>query len=48
MFNLNLSQIVEPHDEDYTEVSTDLLSVRGFDNYRPADYHLEYLLEDQV
>ncbi len=40
--------IVEPQDEDYTEVSTDLLSVRGFENYRACDYHLEYLLEDQV
>ena len=40
--------IVEPKDDDYTEISTDLLSVRGFETYRPCDYHLEYLLEDQV
>ena len=40
--------IVEPHEDDFTEVSTDLLSVRGFESYRPCDYHLEYLLEDQV
>jgi hypothetical protein len=40
--------IVEPREDDYSDVSTDLLSVRGFESYRPADYHLEYLLEDQV
>jgi len=39
--------IVEPLDEDFSEISTDLLSVRGFENYSPFEYHLEYLLEDK-
>lgn len=39
--------IVEPFDDDFAEVSTDLLSVRGYENYKPSEYHLEYLLEDK-
>ncbi|XP_038045222.1 LOW QUALITY PROTEIN: vacuolar protein sorting-associated protein 41 homolog [Patiria miniata] len=29
--------------DDYHVVSSDALSIRGFQEYRPSDYHLEYL-----
>ena len=34
-------------DDDYEEISTDLLSLRGHDRYRPKDYHMDYLQEDK-
>lgn len=32
---------------DYLEVSTDLLSIRGYENYKAKDFHMEFLFEDQ-
>ena len=32
---------------DYVEVCTDLLSIRGYEQYQPSDFHMEYLNEDQ-
>ena len=31
---------------NYEEVSNDALSIRGFQEYRCNDYHLEYVAED--
>ena len=40
--------VVKPGaDDDYEEISTDLLSLRGHDRYRPKDYHMDYLQEDK-
>ncbi|XP_022090770.1 vacuolar protein sorting-associated protein 41 homolog [Acanthaster planci] len=36
-------KIITPLPEDYHVVSSDALSIRGFKEYRPSDYHLEYL-----
>ena len=39
--------VVKPGNDDYEEVSTDLLSMRGHERYRPKDYHMDYLAEDK-
>jgi len=39
--------VVEPLDDDYNLVSTDLMSIRGHEEYRGKDYQLEYLLDDK-
>ena len=40
--------VVEPQPgTGYQEVCSDVLSIRGFEKYRPKDYHLECLVEDQ-
>ena len=39
-------RILEPLMHNYEEVSNDALSIRGFQEYRCNDYHLEYVAED--
>ncbi|KAL3270997.1 hypothetical protein HHI36_021499 [Cryptolaemus montrouzieri] len=38
--------IVEYRDNDYTEICTDSLSLRGYKEYSVNDYHLDVLLEE--
>lgn len=38
--------ILEPRIEDYIDISTDRLSLRGYQEYLCTDYHLECLLEE--
>ncbi|KAG5873450.1 hypothetical protein JTB14_007217 [Gonioctena quinquepunctata] len=38
--------IVEYRDNDYSDICTDSLSLRGYDQYGVNDYHLEVLLEE--
>ncbi|KAK7789046.1 hypothetical protein R5R35_010545 [Gryllus longicercus] len=38
--------VLEPRPEDYIEVCTDGLSLRGYQEYKCNDYHLECLLEE--
>ncbi|CAL1533068.1 unnamed protein product [Lymnaea stagnalis] len=38
--------ILDPHMNHYDEISNDALSIRGFQEYRCNDYHLEYLADD--
>ncbi|CAH0548772.1 unnamed protein product [Brassicogethes aeneus] len=38
--------IVEYRDNDYTEICTDSLSLRGYEEYSANDYHLEVLSEE--
>lgn len=33
-------KLVEPHQESYNEISADVLSVRGFQEYSCSEYHL--------
>lgn len=33
-------KLVEPHQESYVEVSADVLSIRGFQEYSCCEYHL--------
>ena len=33
-------KLVEPHQESYNEISADVLSIRGFQEYHCSDYHL--------
>ncbi|XP_064648417.1 vacuolar protein sorting-associated protein 41 homolog [Lineus longissimus] len=40
--------IIEPHFNDYTDVSNDALSIRGFELYKCNDYHLESLIEENL
>lgn len=38
--------IVEYRDNDYTDICTDSLSLRGYEKYTVNDYHLDVLLEE--
>ncbi|XP_072382622.1 vacuolar protein sorting-associated protein 41 homolog [Diabrotica undecimpunctata] len=38
--------IVEYRDNDYTDICTDSLSLRGYEEYSVNDYHLDVLLEE--
>lgn len=38
--------IVDPGNEDYIEICTDSLSLRGYEEYKCNDYHLECLIEE--
>ncbi|XP_050502655.1 vacuolar protein sorting-associated protein 41 homolog [Diabrotica virgifera virgifera] len=38
--------IVEYRDNDYTDICTDSLSLRGYEEYSANDYHLDVLLEE--
>lgn len=38
--------IVEYRDNDYTDICTDSLSLRGYEEYTVNDYHLEVLIEE--
>ncbi|XP_078703981.1 vacuolar protein sorting-associated protein 41 homolog isoform X2 [Branchiostoma floridae x Branchiostoma belcheri] len=40
-------RILEPHMDTHEEISSDALSIRGFQEYRCNDYHLEYIEEDR-
>ncbi|XP_061193823.1 vacuolar protein sorting-associated protein 41 homolog isoform X5 [Saccostrea echinata] len=40
--------IVEPHMEYFEEISNDALSVRGFQEYKPIDYHLETISDENL
>ena len=39
--------VVEPLEDDFNEVSIDYLCLKDYENYKPADLHLHYLLEDK-
>ncbi|XP_046655188.1 vacuolar protein sorting-associated protein 41 homolog [Daphnia pulicaria] len=39
-------KLVEPHQESYNEISADVLSIRGFQEYSCNEYHLECLAEE--
>lgn len=41
-------KIIKPSADDFTPVTSDALSLRGFQAYRPNDYHLEYLEDEGV
>ncbi|XP_052801970.1 vacuolar protein sorting-associated protein 41 homolog isoform X2 [Mya arenaria] len=41
-------RIVDPHLNYYEEVSNDALTIRGYQNYRCNDYHLENVVEDNL
>ncbi|KAK7508589.1 hypothetical protein BaRGS_00000155, partial [Batillaria attramentaria] len=41
-------QIVEPYMNKYEEVSNDALSIRGFEEYRISDYHLECMPDENL
>ncbi|KAL8579065.1 hypothetical protein ACOMHN_036004 [Nucella lapillus] len=41
-------QIVDPGMNKYEEVSNDALSIRGFEEYRISDYHLECMPEENL
>ncbi|XP_049953703.1 vacuolar protein sorting-associated protein 41 homolog isoform X1 [Schistocerca serialis cubense] len=38
--------VVEPGTDDYTEICTDSLSMRGYQEYKCNEYHLECLIEE--
>ncbi|XP_075222669.1 vacuolar protein sorting-associated protein light [Lycorma delicatula] len=38
--------VIEPRAQDYIDISTDSLSLRGYQEYTANDYHLECLLEE--
>lgn len=38
--------IVEYRDNDYVDVCTDSLSLRGYEDYTVNDYHLDVLIEE--
>lgn len=38
--------IVEYRDNDYTDICTDSLSLRGYEEYTVNDYHLDVLIEE--
>lgn len=38
--------IVEYRDNDYVDICTDSLSLRGYEEYTVNDYHLEVLIEE--
>ncbi|CAG2062815.1 unnamed protein product [Timema podura] len=38
--------VIDAKDEDYVELSTDSLTLRGFQEYKCNDYHLECLIEE--
>ncbi|XP_078322202.1 vacuolar protein sorting-associated protein 41 homolog isoform X2 [Crassostrea virginica] len=40
--------IVEPHMEYFEEISNDALTVRGFQEYKPSDYHLETIEDENL
>lgn len=33
-------KLIEPHQESYNEISADVLSIRGFQEYACSEYHL--------
>lgn len=33
-------KLIEPHQESYNEISADVLSIRGFQEYSCSEYHL--------
>jgi len=41
-------QILDPHMKKFEEVSSDALSIRGFQEYRCNDYHLECIPEEHL
>ncbi|CAH1788445.1 unnamed protein product [Owenia fusiformis] len=41
-------RIIEPHMDYYDELSNDALSIRGFQEYRCNDYHLECVVSDNI
>ncbi|XP_063964242.1 vacuolar protein sorting-associated protein 41 homolog [Lytechinus pictus] len=41
-------KIITPLPDDYQLVTSDALSMRGFQSYRPNDYHLEYESDEGV
>lgn len=41
-------QILEPHMKHFEEISNDALSIRGFEEYRCNDYHLECIAEENL
>ena len=41
-------QLVIPHMEDYEVISSDALSIRGYEEYKSNDYHLECLAEENL
>ncbi|CAG5117731.1 unnamed protein product, partial [Candidula unifasciata] len=41
-------QILEPHMKSFEEISNDALSIRGFQEYRCNDYHLESIAEENL
>ncbi|XP_077978241.1 vacuolar protein sorting-associated protein 41 homolog [Glandiceps talaboti] len=41
-------RIIEPKMDDYEEISSDALSIRGFQEYRPNDYHLEHIEKENL
>ncbi|XP_070565310.1 vacuolar protein sorting-associated protein 41 homolog [Ptychodera flava] len=41
-------RIIDPKMDDFEEISCDALSIRGFHEYRPNDYHLEHIEEENL
>jgi len=41
-------QVLEPHLKHFEEISNDALSIRGFQEYRCNDYHLECIAEENL
>ena len=41
-------QVVEFNEEDYVDIMSDIMLLRGYENYQYADYQLEYLKEDNL
>ncbi|XP_071158448.1 vacuolar protein sorting-associated protein 41 homolog [Mytilus edulis] len=41
-------QLITPHMEDYDVISSDALSLRGYEEYKCNDYHLECLPEENL
>ncbi|KAK6166083.1 hypothetical protein SNE40_022857 [Patella caerulea] len=41
-------QVLEPHMDYFEEISNDALSIRGFEEYRCNDYHLECIPEENL
>ena len=39
--------VVEALEDDYNLISTDLLSIRGHEEYSAKDYQLKFLVEDK-
>jgi len=39
-------KLIEPHQDSYNEISADVLSIRGFQEYFCSEYHLECLSEE--
>ncbi|XP_013388215.1 vacuolar protein sorting-associated protein 41 homolog [Lingula anatina] len=41
-------QVIDPKVDSYEEISDDALSIRGFQEYRCSDYHLESIIEENL